>query len=246
MSETLFPRQRAISVSEPASASAPLEPGYETPQQLTDAESEEVRYALFNKPGYQRVTWSRHYRREYDIRDKLLKEEFIPKLSDATIEAALRKLRSTIFPLVENQPPALIELGNDPETWGSVTDQIWYNILLGPFIYGKARSNARYDTREDQFDAYDAEDDVPAETVVEPAVEQAGNAEMLYWENVIMCGHDIGGGNEKFFIITHQEPTESNKVDYLRRQRKLFDTENDAFLLVLYHNLLVPYVFGKR
>jgi hypothetical protein len=210
----------------------------------TEFEIDETAGWLFNKGGnFQRETYSRHYRRTFRVDNTITKEEFIPTLPERGIVEALKKLRSGVLPLVVDLPPALYTLSADPTTWGLMYEYIWSNILLGPFIYGKQRSGKRYYHNEDQFEVYDKTEDEPAEITVQPSIDRQGDAKMMYWEKVIMCAHKPRTPQATYFVVEYEIPSEEKVVDYIRYMRNQNSTVR--FLNILYHNLLVPYVFGK-
>jgi hypothetical protein len=213
---------------------------------LTVEEQTETVPWLFSKASLTRVTYSRHFRRTFGNNNEMLEEEFIPKLPDNGMRSALQRLRSQVLPKVEPLPPALYELGNDPATWGDMAPYIWYNVLLGPFDYNQKYSGKRYDSLEDQFEIFNDNDNYTAEMNILPPQDTLGDSEMLYWQNVIMCGHNTGSQNATYFIVTYEEPSEEQIVDYLRKKRKEFDQNSETFMFFLFHNLLVPYVFGKK
>ena len=250
MSSTLFRFQQALvnlfsrrKVSDQPILVAPLEPGLPVTEPITKEDEELTQFYLFNKLGYQRVTYSRHYRREYDIRGNLVNEEFLPKFDDETIVDILKKLRSGIFGIISDIGQFTVELSEDPSNWGTLAPYIWYNILLGPYIYGKS-IQGRYNTSQDQFDPYDENDDVPAQAAILPPIDNYEFARMTYMNGLIVC--IFKGPPESFAVIKYKDPPEETIVDYLRQQRKLWDTPTTAFELLVFHNLLVPYVFGKR
>lgn len=211
----------------------------------TEQETRETVGWLFPKGDLVRVTYSRNFKRTFQNNNEQTSEEFIPTLPLQGVVAALKKMRSEVLSKVEFLPPALYELSSDPNTWGAMEPYIWYNILLGPYEWNVPISGKRYDTVEDQFDYYDKTLDTPAEMTVELPVEKRGDAEMLYWQNVIMCGHNVESSSAVYFIVTYQSPEEDVIVDYIRKKRKEYDISNEKFYFILFHNLLVPYVFGK-
>jgi hypothetical protein len=252
---------------------SPNHPRFRSEPSVSEREKIFIEGVLFSKSGQPRVTYSRHFRRSYtntndadnafQNRFQQKSEEFIPTLSKEGIVAALKKLRSEIFPLIIDFPlrqtrpsvrsrrtpgsnrSAIWEFGSDPEYWGLYTPYLMYNVLLGPYEYGTQLSGTQYITNEDQVEEFDPNLQVPAEMTVEPPQDWSGNAQMFYRQQVITCRHDVGTPNEKYFTIQYQDPPEDVIVAYLRKKRKEYDQNDEQFMFVLFHNLLVPYVFGK-
>jgi hypothetical protein len=235
---------------------APNEPKFEAEPIMRQEDKEFLEGNIFGKTNRPRVTFSRHFRRTYQNTNQEINafqnrfdqkdEEFIPTLPREGIVKALKKLRSEIFPILIEFSPGIWELGSDPDYWGGLVQKyLMCNVLLGPYEYGVQLSGTKYITTEDQVEEFDPSLEVPAEMTVEPVVDSWDNAEMLYYQQVVMCGKDVGTINEAFFIITYQDPPEDVIVQYLRKKRTEYDQRNQQFMFVLFHNLLVPYVFGK-
>jgi hypothetical protein len=219
---------------------------YESEPLPTEQEVRDTAPLLFVKSAVTRFTFSKFYKRILNNNNEILQETYIPKLPDEGIKAALKKLRSEIFPKIVNLPPALYELNNNPETWGELAPYIWYNVLLGPYEYDRPYSKKIHFTDEDQFDLVDDSNELEAEMNILPPDEKLGNSEMLYWRDVIMCGHNSLSDTATFFILHYQTLTEDQIVDYLRAKRREFDQKSETFMFILFHNLLIPYVFGKK
>ena len=197
---------------------------------------------LFSKNKYSRVAYSRHFKRTLDDSgDGVYRQtdlEFIPALPESGVAEALKKLRSGILPVVGNLPSSLYDLDDDDRSWGALAPFIWYNILLGPYEWGAQRSKRLHATVEDADEAYNAKLDEPAEMTIRPRFDDDS---VSYFGNTILHRR---GSPETYFGVTYRSPPEDAIVDYIRRKRKEFDQNGEKFMFVLFHNLLVPYVFG--
>lgn len=207
----------------------------------TREEREETEGWLFSKANFVRTTYSRHYVRMWVGNVvSATTERYIPRLPESGIVGALKKLRSGILSKIDRFDPGVYKLSDDPETWGYLKDYIWYNILLGPYEWNRPRSGKQYVTAEDQFDMYDPSIDVPAEMTIEASTDPIGDATVSYAANEIVFYYP------NYYKFTYEIPSEEKTVDYLRDKRKEFEYSDNEFMFILFHNLLVPYVFGKR
>ena len=212
----------------------------EISRNLFAAQKERVNPLLL---GNEKSTYSKYFYRKYDYDGKLLFKKYIPSLSDKTVVQLLKQVRSAIFRelyvnLNSNQS---VQLPDD--TLSDWPKSVVANVLLGPYIYGVVFSGNKYVTNEDQFEI--VQDTLPEGIAVNvvPETEQLPGVTIQYeLQKIALSDNNTNTST----TIIYNYPSERAIVRYLRSQRALQEVTATGTLsteFVLYHNLLVKYIF---
>jgi hypothetical protein len=232
----------------PESFTSPLAPAY--PQTILKFDEQSIKNTLFTKVTSEPLfTFSRYFFRRYNTDGSLNFKKFIPKLSDKDLVRLLKKIRSEILPSMLRGRAFDVELSPDIYNWPNL-EQLMANVLLGPFLYDEQRSGKKYIISEDQFEFY--EPPPGHQGLVKnlpPTIDEIGGIEVLYFKTGVLAtpkNNDFSSAAE-YSRYNYIYPSEETIVNYLRDERYKnipFDSNSKmSSKFVLYHNLLIPYIF---
>jgi len=197
------------------------------------------------------VTYSRRYKKTRDAAGNVIASQYIPRLTNETINRALKYLRggtgasltrsAAVRAFLSGSRSMSVEPDLSSREWSEQSPYFWYNILLGPYEWEIPRSGRSYAAPED--DLSDAGVD-SASSIEFPR--QESDDRILFGDNGFDFSVGVGTPEEKTMMFyVAPRGGEQEIVDYIRASRKHFDGLGDDFMFVLFHNLLVPYVFGE-
>lgn len=210
-----------------------------------------IKDKLFRKTGNEEfITFSKYFATHYSIGGSIISKQFIPKLSDQDIVKLLKKMRNEVGQFFATSKPFDITLPEKIADWPyELLESIMANVLLGPYIYNEPRSGKKYIKNQDVFDFYEPPPGYEGKLVnSEPIENRLLYFDILFYKNNITAALKPSMVNEftdaRYYSYSYKYPTEVEIVNYLRFNRFIeASPEKLSTKFILYHNLLVPYIF---